>query len=101
MAEIEFSLLTVPTPEPYDKKDERRQEENFYYVLNQLFVLAKNAGFVLSDEVTNPTPPGGDIDINLDGVEQAIRDLQFIGTLLDLGHIKVIKTGKTGSVINT
>jgi len=100
MAEIEFSLLTVPTPEPYDDKDERRQQENFYYVLNQLFVLAKNARFVLSDQVTNPTT-NVEMNANLEGVETAIRDLQFEGMLLDLGNLKVLRTGKTGSIITT
>lgn len=89
MGDINFSLLTIPTPEPYDAKDDRRQHENLCYVLNQLLVQAQNAGFVLSDQI-----------INLSGIVQGIQDLQHEGVLLDLGCIKVIKTGKTGSVYN-
>jgi hypothetical protein len=49
MATINLSQLTIPTPQPYDKKDEQCQQENFFYVLNQLLVLMKVAGFQVND----------------------------------------------------
>lgn len=49
MATMSFANLTVPTPQPYDRNDANRQQEGFFYALNQMLALMKAAGFQVND----------------------------------------------------
>lgn len=79
MANVLFSSLTVPTPEPYDSGNPNKQRENFFYVLNQAIVLGKNEGWELP----------GPLEF-----WQALNDLQFQGVILDGGGVKILMTRK-------
>lgn len=100
MANVLFSDLTVPTPEPYDSKNPERQRENFFYALNQVLGELKAASAEISINIFVPEISTS-VALSAPGIEEAIRDLKYEGILLDLGNIKVIRTGKTGSVIQT
>jgi hypothetical protein len=71
MATVNFTNLTIPTPQPYDKNDGQRQQENFFYVLNQLLVLMKAAGFQLND-------------VDLSNIKTAIQGITLTGGVPDL-----------------
>lgn len=70
MAEFNLTQVTVPTPQPYDANDPTRQVENLCYVALQLLALAKDAEFVVRD--------------NLAGVETKLDELKWNTILLDL-----------------
>jgi hypothetical protein len=101
MATINFTTLTIPTPEPYYNKDPQKQLENLCYVLLQLCQLAKNAGVSLNDQdlpniktaIQNLsfTVPATD----LQGLIDAIAALQFNAETIDLGDVTITLSGKT------
>ena len=75
---VPFNTLTIPTPEPYEKKKSDQQRENFYYVLNQLLLHAAAAGWELPDPAD---------------LLQALQDLQFENLECDFGFVKVNISG--------
>jgi hypothetical protein len=53
MATIDFELLTIPTPEPYDAAHPTRQLENLCFVALQFLWQAKQAAWTESDAVSS------------------------------------------------
>lgn len=92
---IQFNLLTIPTPQPYDDKDPHRQQENCYYVLNQILAQLKANN---ETKELNPTLQQT-VNVDLTDLVDAVRDLKFNGQTLDLGPIKIIFEGQTISVV--
>lgn len=41
---VDLSLVTFPTPQPYDANDPHQQRENWCYVLLQIMSIAKATG---------------------------------------------------------
>lgn len=104
MAEITFASLTIPTPQPYDNKDTQRQLENVCYVVLQMCQQAKTAGVVIDDQrlaaiataingLSLSVPPA-----DLQGVEQAIKDLQYNGVTAKFGNLLLYFSGKATSL---
>ena len=78
MAEFGLTQVTIPTPQPYDDKDENRQRENLCYVALQMLSQAKQAGFVFQDSQTAV------MNVNLEGVETKLDELKWNTIILDL-----------------
>jgi len=101
MADITFQAVTVPTPEPYAKRDSEKQRENLAYVMLQLIAQAKQAGFVLPDkaglqDVFDNMTVNVSVEMPaLDGIEQAIHDLKFNSVTFTLGNASFVFDGKT------
>lgn len=76
-AVIDFATITNPIPEPYDTKNPDKQRENFYFVLNQVIDQLKQQGATLDLDVT-----------------QAVLDLSYAGTVVDLPGLNIKRTGK-------
>lgn len=83
MGDITFASLTIPTPQPYDDKDEHRQRENFYYVLNQIFQEAQAQNMTLADVMGQGTLA------NLTELTQAVRDLADLNVVIDRGTHRI------------
>lgn len=108
MADISLETTTIPTPEPFDKTQPEKQRENLAYVLLQMLSAGKSAGFTIPDKdelsaIFSSIQISADIStVNLDGVEQAIRDLRFNSVTLTIGNMqwqfdgKVITSSVTG-----
>lgn len=80
---IQFNQLTLPTPQPYDKNDSNRQQENFFYALNQILAQLKaNNETKDLNPATNQT-----VNVNLDDLTQAVKDLAFNGEEINLAGI--------------
>lgn len=77
MADIVFSTLTIPTPQPYDDAHPHRQRENLFYVLNQIAAQFKTNGVVLDADLT-----------------QAVLDLSYAGQEIDLPGLNIKRSGK-------
>jgi hypothetical protein len=92
MSTFNLSAVTIPTPEPYDKKDPQKQLENLSYVLLQIISTAKLAGFTFNDAQ-------GGLSVDVSGLEGAIRDLKYNEQVLDLGVARLQFLGKTVSMI--
>jgi len=78
---ISLSDVTIPTPAAYDSNDPNQQRENYYYVINQIYSLAKTAGdddpFGIRAALTESRPfvsaDVGDVSIKLHGAETLIE----------------------------
>lgn len=93
---IEFSTLTIPTPEPYDDKDENRQRENFFFVANQILTQAKAQGMTLSDLMSQGTLTFE--SAVLEELRDAVKDLQFNSMTIDFGPFQLQFDGRTFSL---
>lgn len=80
---IHFNALTVPTPQPYDKNDGNRQQENFFYVLNQILAQLKTNN---ETKELNPTL-SQTVNVDLTDLTQAVQDLAFNGQEINLQDI--------------
>jgi hypothetical protein len=116
MAVINLANLTIPTPQPYDKKEPQQQMENLCYVLLQLFVLGKAAGVVLDDQrllaittaINGISLTGGSaadlttVNAQLTALVEAVNDLTFTGEKIEIPALglKLIKSGKVISIIH-
>jgi len=49
MADIDFGLLTIPTPEPFDKTQPEKQRENLAYIVMQILQQAQANGWTLKE----------------------------------------------------
>ena len=92
MSTFNLSQVTIPTPQPYNNKENNQQRENLCYVLLQAIGQAKQAGFTFADTQASLT-------IDVSGIESALRDLKYNSEVLDLGPIKIYLTGKTLSLV--
>ena len=93
---IEFQTLTIPTPEPYDDKDENQQRENFFYVVNQIFTQAKAQNLTLTDLLSQ-----GTLSLDSTAFEEltgAVKDLQFNSMTIDFGPFQLQFDGRTFSL---
>jgi hypothetical protein len=95
MSNVNLSQVTLPTPQPYDRNDSNRQQENFFYVINQILALGKQANWQVPD-LQDFLPTTNSVDIT--ELTQAVQDLQFNGQTIDLGAIKLMFDGKTISI---
>jgi hypothetical protein len=84
---LDFSQLTIPTPEPYDGGAKDKQRENLAYVVLQLIALAKQSGVKLTYTDVDTPPTTG---LRLDGIELATKELIWNGQTIDLGPFKII-----------
>ena len=89
---VEFGLITVPTPEPFDSNRAEKQRENLAYVVNQIIQQMQQNNVKL--EI--PDTFGVDVTGNMAGVEDAIRDLLSVGYTIKLGPLKFVKHGQVG-----
>lgn len=80
---IPLTNITIPTPAAYDAVDPTKQQENFYYVLNQILTAAKTA-----EE---------SIDVNQSALTDAVADLTFSGERLEIPALGLMlqKLGKS------
>jgi hypothetical protein len=86
---LTFSTITVPTPEPYDEQHADRQRENCYYVVNQLLAqLHANNATVDLEPVLQAL-----LDVDLTDLIQAVQDLAFTGTSIELPGFHVKRIG--------
>lgn len=98
MATVPLTSLTLPIPEPYDKKEDNKQRENFYYALNQILTLGKTAGWEIPDPLDLiPVDSGGSLN-TLEEIRDAIQNLQYEDLTFDLGVIKIHIQGRTVSI---
>lgn len=83
---IDFALVTVPTPEPYDKTLPTKQQENLAYVALQVCAQAQAQGVKLAytDDADNPR------GLLVNGSTLAIQDLRYNGQMLDAGAFKLV-----------
>jgi hypothetical protein len=79
MHTIDFDTITKPTPAAYDAADPTKQQENFYYRLNQVF-----------DQLS------GTMDIDL---AEHLSALSVEGTALELPGLKIVRSGRVVSLI--
>lgn len=86
---IPLTNITIPTPAAYDAADPTKQQENFYYVLNQILTTAKTAG--------------ESIDVNQAALTEAVGDLSFSGERLEIPALGLMlqKLGKTLAIYAT
>lgn len=70
---IPLTTITIPTPEPYQKQDPTRNQENLAYVQMQIYAALKAAGETVS---MNPSTA---LTVDLTDLIQAVKDLQFNG----------------------
>lgn len=80
MATIDFEGIDIPImPGGYDDLHPHRQRENLCGVVLQMLKRAQDAKMIITDE----------------GV-QAVKDLQYNGTVIDIGgDVKLVLWGKT------
>lgn len=98
MATINLNQLTIPIPQPYSRSEPTRNQEDLAFVLLQLLELAKEAGFAVSDQL-NITVSG--VEVNLTGVENALKDLKFNSLTFDLGDkYRLVFDGRSPSIID-
>jgi hypothetical protein len=83
---IDFSQVSVPTPELYANSTPDKQRENLAYVALQLCAQAKQQGVKLT-YTDNDDPPT--VGLRLDGAEQATKDLAWNSQTIDLGPFKI------------
>lgn len=109
MATINLSILTIPTPEPYDAAHPTRQWENLCFVFLQGLWQAKQAEWAESDAVSGG---GGSVDLttvnaqlttlaeafDLSGIEQALQDLQFNDVSVRFGNLEFRLSSKFSAV---
>jgi len=91
---VDLTQLTIPTPEPFDKTQPERQRENLAYVGMQILSLFKQAGVTISSKIVD-----GSMTIDVDGLTQAVNDLQFQGIILDSNGTQIYLTRKSGGTI--
>jgi hypothetical protein len=89
---LDFTLITAPTPEPYQKKEPDQQRENLAYMVNQLFAQAKQQGVKLT---YTDVDEGDTVGLRLDGVALAAGDLAWNGQVIDLGPFKIVLFNKS------
>lgn len=89
MATIDLSLLTIPIPEPYDKNTPTKQQENFFYIVNQILDLMKQESFTIFDS-QEPN-----VNISTAGIKEAIESLQWNDATIDLGPFRIILSSRT------
>lgn len=91
---VEMGLISVPTPEPFDANRAERQRENLAYVLNQ--ILAQMS----QNNVLIDIPENFSVNVagNMEGVEDAIRDLLGTSWSVKIGPVKFTKHGTVGLV---
>ena len=90
---ILFASLTVPTPEPFDRATPTKQQENFFYVMNQIFAeLKANSEEKLLNPSTSQT-----VNVDLTELVKAVQDLTVTGETLTLPALGITLTriGKT------
>lgn len=64
MQEINWDVVTKPTPEPYDAADPTRQQENFYFMLNQVLgQLSGTQNIDLAEEIGGLAVAGSTVEI--------------------------------------
>lgn len=101
MAVLSCANLTLPLPAPYDVKDSQKQQENFFYALNQLLMQAKTAGFkipdkdeitLLTDKIDHLVTAINTLDVSITGttvdltaLTQAVKDLSDLSVVIDRG----------------
>lgn len=93
---ITFSSLTIPTPEPYDKQSPTKQQENYYYVMNQILAQMKANG-----ETKDINPSSSQtVNVDLTDLIAAVQDLAFTGEKIELPALglRLEKIGKTLSL---
>lgn len=83
---IPLTTITVPTPEPYNSSYPHQQQENFFFVLLQIFDQAKQAG----DSIT----------LSNADLTEAVQDLAFTGGKIEVPALGITlsKIGKTLSI---
>jgi len=74
---IEFTDLSLPTEEPFDKKRPEKQRENLAYVCLQIIRKLKQYQFTLT--VPEESVVIGDIGTLLTEIRDNIADLKFNG----------------------
>jgi hypothetical protein len=89
---IDFSAITVPTPEPYDNNRAERQRENMAYVVNQILQQMQQNGIILEIPETVGVQPAG----SMQGIEDALRDLVMTGYSIQIGPLKFAVHGQVG-----
>jgi hypothetical protein len=88
---IQFSALTVPTPEPYDKQTSTKQFENLCYVLLQVAAQMKaNSETLTLNQTANQT-----VNVDLTELVAAVKDLVFRSYAVDFGCLKLESHGIT------
>jgi hypothetical protein len=90
--QIDLSTLTIPTPEPYDKKNPEQQRENMAFVALQILQQVAAFGTILEIPTTIGVEPNG----SMQGVEDAIRDLLAVGYSVKIGPVTFVKHGQIG-----
>lgn len=99
MADLSLTHITIPTPEPYNKSKSDQQRENLAYVALQVLQEAKQDGFTLSDglvtAIESLTLAGSGGEVDLSGIEQALRDLRFNSMVVDFGPFRLEFDGRT------
>jgi hypothetical protein len=105
---IQFNQLTIPTPEPYDRSASTKQQENFYYVLNQIMAQLKinNETKTLNLDLTTLINTianlhlTANMSVDLTDLTNAVKDLAFNGQAINLSgllpglHVKLEFTGR-------
>jgi hypothetical protein len=80
---IHFNQLTIPTPQPFERSAPSQQQENFFYVLNQILGQLKANN---ETKELNPTATQT-VNVDLADLTQAVKDLAFNGQMLDLSGL--------------
>lgn len=89
-----LSAVTVPPPEPYDAKDDTRQQENFFYALNQVLKEGNTQGLTVAEALGfGYSESAGDVDFS--ELTQAVKDLQFNSTTMDFGPFQLQFDGRS------
>ena len=93
----DFSSLTIPTPEPYNKKHPNKQFENTCFVLLQLFELLKVDGHTITETVNVNVE---NVSLSLGGgvleeIRDNIADLKFNGYTIKVGPLEITLHGQT------
>jgi hypothetical protein len=84
--------ITIPTPEPYDKQNSAKQQENYYYVYLQLLQVAKTNGEQVSFN------PSSSLSVDVAAIVQALQDLQYNGEIIDFGELRIRLEGRVKSL---
>lgn len=87
-----LTTVTIPTPEPYDSKNDTRNQENLAYVYLQLLQVAKAAGEQVS---FNPSTA---LSVDLSALTSAVQSLAFNNEEFRLGALVVRFCGKVVTI---